>query len=67
MNEDDLICICIGVTRRDIISSINAGHNTIDEIKAHLYCCTGCGTCEPKVKKILEETLANAQMKEIKE
>jgi NAD(P)H-nitrite reductase large subunit len=60
MGDDDLICICMTVTRGEIKDAIRKGRLTIDELKATLFCCTGCGTCEPRVRAILDEELKKA-------
>ena len=60
MSDDDLICICMTVSRGEIKEAIRKGSRTIDALKATLYCCTGCGTCEGRVVAILEEELKKA-------
>jgi bacterioferritin-associated ferredoxin len=55
MSDDDLICICMTVTRGEIKSAIRQGQKSLDELKSTLFCCTGCGTCEGRVRKIMEE------------
>ena len=57
MGDEDLICICMTVTRGEIKNAVREGHESIDSLKNTLLCCTGCGTCEPKVRAILEEEL----------
>lgn len=57
MSDDDLICICMTVTRGEIKSAIHKGSETVDQLKATLFCCTGCGTCEGRVTAILNEEL----------
>ncbi len=61
MSDDDLICICMTVSRGEIKNAIQAGHATLDSLKSTLFCCTGCGTCEGRVRAILNEELAKAQ------
>ena len=58
MSDDDLICICMTVRRGEIKDAIAKGDQTVDALKSTLYCCTGCGTCEGRVKAILDEELA---------
>lgn len=60
MSDDDLICICMTVSRGEIKDAIEAGQTTLDALKSTLYCCTGCGTCEGRVRAILDEALAKA-------
>lgn len=55
MSDDDLICICMTVSRGEIKDAIRKGAESVDALKATLYCCTGCGTCEGRVKAILDE------------
>ena len=55
MSDEDLICNCMVVTRGDIKTAIRQGCHTVDELKATLLCCTGCGTCESRVQKVLDE------------
>jgi NAD(P)H-nitrite reductase large subunit len=65
MSDDDLtiICICMGVTRGEIKDAIRTGASTLDQLKAKLQCCTGCGTCEGRVRAILDEEIAAAKNK----
>lgn len=58
MGDEDLICVCMTVTRGEIRAAVQNGASTIQELKSTLFCCTGCGTCEPKVRALLEEELA---------
>ena len=57
MSDDDLICICMTVSRGEIKEAVRNGKHTVDELKATLFCCTGCGTCEGRVRKVLEDEL----------
>jgi NAD(P)H-nitrite reductase large subunit len=63
MSDEDLICICMTVTRGEIKKAIAEGQQSIDALKSTLFCCTGCGTCEGRVQKILDEQLAAPQEK----
>lgn len=60
MSDDDLICICMTVSRGEIKAAVKKGNDTIEGLKAELFCCTGCGTCEGRVKKVVEDTKAEA-------
>lgn len=57
MTDQDLICICMTVSRAEIIEAIRSGKHTLEDLKTALLCCTGCGTCEPRVREILETEL----------
>jgi NAD(P)H-nitrite reductase large subunit len=58
MSDDDLVCFCMSVTRGEIKAEVRNGATSVDALKASLSCCTGCGTCEGRVQKLLEETRA---------
>lgn len=58
MSDEDLICICMTVTRKEIENAVNDGHKTVEALKSVLFCCTGCGTCESRVQKVIDETEA---------
>ncbi|MGE3260764.1 MAG: bacterioferritin-associated ferredoxin [Bacteriovoracia bacterium] len=61
MSDDDLICICMSVSRGEIRAAVKSGNDSLEGLKASLFCCTGCGTCEGRVRKVMEETQAEAQ------
>jgi bacterioferritin-associated ferredoxin len=54
INELMYVCLCTGVTERDILDAIDAGANSVEEV-AH---CTGagtrCGTCRRAVAAMVE-------------
>ena len=56
MGDDDLICFCMSVTRGEIKAAILSGNCDIPALKRTVGCCTGCGTCEERVKKVIQET-----------
>jgi NAD(P)H-nitrite reductase large subunit len=58
MSDQDLVCVCMTVTRGEIISAVNSGQTTLDQLKNTLMCCTGCGTCQAKVEAVMKEALA---------
>ncbi len=60
MSDDDLLCICMSLTRSEIKKAIQDGDRTIDALKASVMCCTGCGTCEPRVQKLIDEVSASS-------
>ncbi len=57
MDDQDLICFCMSVTRGEIKQAIREGKKDIPALKKAVGCCTGCGTCEGRVRKVIEETL----------
>lgn len=61
MGEDDLVCICMSVSRGEIKATIKNGARDFETLKSTLFCCTGCGTCEGRVRALLAQELqANA-------
>lgn len=60
MSDDDLICVCMAVTRGEIKNAVRQGNQSLDGLKATLFCCTGCGTCEGRVTKVMEEEMQTA-------
>jgi NAD(P)H-nitrite reductase large subunit len=62
MSDDDLICICMSVSRGEIKSALRDGAQTLDDLKSTLFCCTGCGTCESRVKAVMEEAAAASKL-----
>lgn len=58
MSDQDLICVCMTVTRGEITAAVQSGITTVEGLKNTLMCCTGCGTCQSRVEKVLADTLA---------
>ncbi len=54
------VCICHGVTEKDIQMAAKKGANTLHDIKQLTGCATGCGTCAD----IAIEVLQNHQVAE---
>jgi NAD(P)H-nitrite reductase large subunit len=55
----------MSVSRGEIKAAVKAGNHTLDALKSSLFCCTGCGTCEGRVRKVLEETEAEMDEKNL--
>ena len=54
-----LVCICNNVGAENIKKKIETGCNTLPELCAATGAGTGCGSCRPEVKQLLEEALKN--------
>jgi bacterioferritin-associated ferredoxin len=52
------VCLCKGVTERQVRSAIAAGARTPCEIAARCRAGTGCGGCLPEVCRLLSDYLA---------
>ncbi|MCS7205440.1 MAG: (2Fe-2S)-binding protein [Leptospiraceae bacterium] len=50
------ICICLGLTREDLIDAIRRYQIlNFEELQKYTKCSTGCGTCEDEIKHFLEQ------------
>ncbi|MEQ9452807.1 MAG: (2Fe-2S)-binding protein [Pseudomonadales bacterium] len=52
------VCLCQGVTDQDIVSAVEAGAQSIDDIQHQLGAATGCGSCREYTEQLLNTTLA---------
>ena len=53
------ICLCQGVTDRDIKDSIEAGAVSLSEVQVKLPVALNCGTCRDSAEALIDETLHN--------
>ena len=53
------ICLCQGVTDRDIRASIEAGALSLSEVQANLPVALNCGTCRDSAEALINEALQN--------
>lgn len=49
------VCICHGITDREISARIAAGARDVDSIRADLGCGATCGSCLDEVQNMLDE------------
>lgn len=54
------VCLCKGVTDRQICAAIDAGARTTFEVARQSRAGTGCGACLPEVKRLLFEHCGGA-------
>lgn len=59
--DDDLVCYCQEVTYKDIVTVIDQGAHTVEEITLACDAGLACGTCIEDLEIILEEYLNNNQ------
>ncbi|MBS0213021.1 MAG: (2Fe-2S)-binding protein [Proteobacteria bacterium] len=52
------VCLCHGITDRQIRDAVTAGCSTLDDLGARTGAGTGCGGCTQVAEAILHETLA---------
>ncbi|MDR2848812.1 MAG: (2Fe-2S)-binding protein [Bacteroidales bacterium] len=56
MDNSEIICHCMQVTRGDIIDAIKAGNlTTVEQVGEATDAGTGCGGCQSVVQEILDE------------
>jgi nitrite reductase (NADH) large subunit len=61
LSDDAEICGCNGVSKCDIVNSINEnGLTTLDEVKLHTKASASCGTCSGLVENLLAATLGDS-------
>ena len=51
------ICLCQGVTDRDIKASIEAGAVSLREVQVKLPVALNCGTCRDSAEALIDEAL----------
>lgn len=58
--DDSEICGCNGICKGTIVSAIDAGHTTLDSIRANTKASSSCGTCTGLVEQLLTYKLGDA-------
>lgn len=52
----EIICNCMNIDRETIVKAIKEGHlTTVEEVQDATSAGTVCGSCIPKIEKILAE------------
>ena len=51
------VCICKGVTDRQIRRAVDAGATRMRDLRRELGVCTDCGKCGPCAREILHDSL----------
>ena len=57
--QDETICYCYGVTKKDIIDAIKNGAKTLEDIQDATGAGTACGRCNGAIGNILKQELKN--------
>ena len=55
MNEDEIICSCIGTTVKDIMDAMDNGAKTIEDIEEVTQAGTVCGACIGDIEALMEK------------
>lgn len=56
-----IVCVCEGVSDRDVRAAANRGAQTLDAIKRDCRAGGDCGMCRPDLRKLLREARCNGQ------
>jgi len=56
------VCVCNGVTDRDIQHAIDSGCDSLGDLKARTGCATACGSCRTLAAQLLDEARARASL-----
>lgn len=64
--EHYIVCLCKGVTRGEISSCIKNGNRTVEAIGGQLEAGITCGSCQPMLKSMVNEPVANLVMRHYK-
>ena len=52
------VCVCNGITDRQIAEAIDAGASSLEELTIALGVASGCGTCAEYTRQLLRKALA---------
>jgi bacterioferritin-associated ferredoxin len=52
---DYLVCTCMGIMYSEIVTAIEAGGHSFEELQESLLVGTGCSSCHEEVRYILKE------------
>lgn len=56
------VCLCQGITDKDIRDAVNEGCCNYKEVRQSLDIASQCGKCGCLAKQIVKETIAEAQV-----
>ncbi len=56
------VCLCNGITERDIRQAATAGCRSMAELTMRTGCGAGCGSCIETASRLLEETVAEGEV-----
>ncbi|MBI39198.1 MAG: ferredoxin [Leptospiraceae bacterium] len=58
------VCICRAVSEKRIRETISSGQaSNFEELQQLTRCSTGCGTCESKVRRIMNDELEQLSLR----
>jgi bacterioferritin-associated ferredoxin len=54
------ICVCHGISDRQIREIVDRGAASLDEVQAHLPVASCCGCCEDSARELIESHVDDA-------
>ncbi len=57
------VCLCNGITDRQICRAVQEGARSIDDLKADLGVATNCARCTDCAEQLIAEVLMNSEQK----
>ena len=58
--DDTEVCGCNGVSKGQVVASIQAGNDNLDKVRGHCKASASCGSCTGIVESLLKCTLGDA-------
>ena len=58
IRDRDVVCRCKGVRAGQVRACIRQGNTTLEALQEKLGVMSACGFCEYKIRRVLEEELA---------
>lgn len=59
------VCMCHGITDRQIREAVGEGVASMRELRAELGVASSCGCCAQYAKQLLDETLSRSQVPQL--
>ena len=57
MNDDEIVCTCLGITVKDIKDAIAQGCNSFSEVQDKTGAGTVCGACTEEAEALVKALL----------
>jgi len=60
------ICVCKGITEKQLTQTIEEGAHSIDQLESRCHAGTDCGSCRFRLHQVLKEALQKTDLKKLK-
>lgn len=57
MENNTVICNCMGVTKQDLIDAVTNGATTFEAVQAETNIAKGCGACTSAAEAVVAELM----------